>query len=184
MNKNYQLEISEGRPPLIQLIMAAFAFSLMVFFLILFFWGYNLLRPEYSYERFQIGSLYTAIIMAGVGVILAKNNSIVLDRKSSRIMKRWQLGPLSFGKWALLSPVDYISVFKAHKTYSINFDTRAPIRYEVNLWLKKGGRKRVYFSHEAEVALQMGMEIAGFLKVDLWNATDPHNKIKIKAADL
>ncbi|WP_123803393.1 hypothetical protein [Maribacter sp. 4G9] len=120
-----------------------------------------------------------AIVMAGMGVLLSKSTSIVLDKANERLQTRWHIGRFGYGKWEELPPVDYISVFKAQKTYSINFDTRAPVRYEVNIWLRKGGRKRVYFSYDDDVALNMGIEIANFLKVDLWDATDPYNKTKI-----
>lgn len=177
-NKDY-LEIFEGRPPIIQLIMGALAFSLVLFFLIIFFTGQNLIRPEYSYEKYQLVNLYMAIVLTGVGVLFTKSNSIVLDRNKKRLQRRWHIGRLSFGAWERLPAIDYISVFKAKKTYSINFDTKAPVRYEVNLWLKKGGRKCIYFSFDDKVALGMGIEISKFLKVDIWDATDPHNKIKI-----
>ena len=174
-----KLEISEGRPPVSQLIMGALAFSLLIFFLSIFITGHNLLRPEFVYQKFQVGNLYMAIVMAGMGVLLSKSTSIVLDKANKRLQTRWHIGRFGFGKWEELPPVDYISVFKAHKTRSINFDRKAPVRYEVNLWLQRGGRKRVYFSYDDEVALNMGVEIAKFLKVDLWDATDPHNKTKI-----
>ncbi|WP_157449656.1 hypothetical protein [Croceitalea dokdonensis] len=179
MKNQEHIVISEGRPPLLKLLLSTLAFSLSIFFLLLFFTGYNMLRPEYEYEKFQVSPLYMAIVLAGIGVLLAKNNSILIDRKLGRIKSQWQLGMFGFGQWKKLSPVAYVSVFKAHKSYSVNFNTRAPVRYEVNLWLKKGGRKRVYFNYNATVSLQMGKEIARFLKVDLWDATNPHEQKKV-----
>nr|WP_299214690.1 hypothetical protein [uncultured Allomuricauda sp.] len=139
--------------------------------------GQNLLRPDLIYQKYQVGALYTAIILFPVGILYGRTKNVLLDVDSNRIMEQWRIGPIKLGKWKHLEEVDFVCVFKSRKV-------SGPDLYELSLWFKSGKRKELFEYVLDEPAINLGKEVAKKLKKDFKDSSDPHNPKWICHKDL
>lgn len=175
--KGKPILISGGKRSLLFRILSALAFSLSLFFLIIFFTGHNLLMPDLIYKKYQVEALYMAIILFPLGILYSRIKNIFLDVDSNRYMEQWQIGPIKMGKWEQMEEIDFVCVFKSKKA-------SGPDLYEVSIWFKSGRRKELFEYVQDEPAINLGKMIAKKLKRNFKDSSNPHNPIWIDYNDL
>lgn len=158
-------------------ILSALAFSLSLFFLIIFFAGHNPLMPDLIYKKYQVGALYTAIILFPLGILYSRTKNVFLDVESNRYMEQWQIGPIKMGSWEEMEEIDFVCVFKSKKA-------SGPDLFEVSIWFKSGKRKELFEYIHDEPVLNLGKMIAKKLKRDFKDSSNPHNPKWIEHEDL
>ena len=166
--KQQPIQIAEGKRPLLYVFLSAPAFSLALFFLIIFFFGVNLLKPDLSYPKFQTTFLYVTIILIPIGILYGRTRNVYLDFETNRLREEWQLGPFRYGKWEDLEPIDFVNVFRPKKV-------SGPEMYEINLWFKSKRRKELFELSDKNEAIQLAQTIAKKLRRDFKDSSDPHN---------
>lgn len=155
--------ISEGTRPLWQIIIAALFYTAAFVSLYLFYETFTLdLNQKRITAYFDIFKITGILIMLGISFSLVKDYQFDFKNNQYRIIKR--VGPFRLGRWQNFQSLDYISVFKKNES-----------KYVVNLWYNKNKHFSFGMSNRPETALYIGSELSKKLKIDLLDATDPHN---------
>lgn len=155
--------ISEGIRPLWQTIIAALFYTAALVSLYFFYKTFSI---DFSKKKviayFDIFEITSLLFSVGVSFSVVKDYQFDFKNKQFKIIYR--VGAIKIGKWRALKSLDYISVFKKNES-----------KYFVNLWYNKNKHFKLSIHNTAEDAITMGKELAKRLKIELLDATDPHN---------
>ena len=155
--------ISEGKRPLWQIIIAALLYTGALVSLYFFYETFSLnVSKKRIVAYFEILEITGVLFLAGVSFSLVKDYQFDFKNKQYKIIHR--VGPIKVGQWRTLKSLDYISVFKKNES-----------KYFVNLWYNKNKHFKLFAHNKADAAIFMGKELAKKLKIELYDATDPHN---------
>ncbi len=163
MNQN--IIVSESQRPLWQRIIASLFFtaaiSLLVYTLYSANWNDNNLK--------NIGhAINDVIYLFGFGIAFSFHKSVYIDIHESKFRQTYEIGPIKFGQWKMISNYEYVSVF--HQPLEDGDKI-----FEVNLWYDKNKHWELYEKHDYKEAFLIGFEIADLLKIDILDATIPNN---------
>ena len=161
--RTMDVHISEGTRPIWQTFIAAMLYTAalvsLYFFYKTFYIDLENKRIEYYLDILEI----TAILFsAGIGFSVVKDYLFDFKNKQYKIIFR--VGPFKIGKWYNFRNIDYIYVFKKNES-----------EYLVNLWYNTNKHFKLSMHNKADIAVFVGRELAKKLKIDLLDATDPHN---------
>ncbi len=155
--------ISEGSRPMWQIIIAALFFTAALVSLYLF---YVTSTIDTNHKKiiiyWEILGIATTLIGAGISFAVVKDYQF--DFKNNQYKIIYRIGPIRVSEWRKFQSLDYISVFK-----------KSDSKYLVNLWYNKNKHFNFGMSNKSETALNIGSELSKKLKLDLLDATDPHN---------
>ena len=155
--------ISEGKRPFWQILIAALFY---IGALVSLYFFYETFSLEVSNKKivayFDIFELTIILFMAGISFSVVKDYQFDFKNNQYKIIHR--VGPIKVGQWRTLKSLDYISVFKKNES-----------KYLVNLWYNKNKHFNLSAQNKADTAIFMGKELAKKLKIELYDATDPHN---------
>ncbi len=156
--------ISEGTRPFWHIILAALFFTGAFFSLILFYETFTLeMNKKNVRSYFDILELVMLLIIFGISFSLVKDYQFDFKNNQYKIISR--IGPVKIGRWQSFKSLDYISVFK-----------KDDYEYIINLWYNTNKHFSFCISNNSEKALKIGSELSKKLKIDLLDATNPHNK--------
>lgn len=155
--------ISEGTRPFWQILIAALFFTGSLASLYFFYETFSLdIANKKIIAYFEIFQITGILFSVGVSFSVVKDYQF--DFKNSQYKIIYRIGPIKVGKWRSLKSLDYISVFKKSES-----------KYLVNLWYNKNRHFQISTYTNEGSALFAGKQLAKKLKVDLLDATDPHN---------
>ncbi len=155
--------ISEGIRPLWQIIIAALFYTGAFVSLYLFYETFSLdINQKRLIAYFDILQLTGILIVLGISFSVVKDYQFDFKNNQYKIIHR--IGPIAFGQWQNFKSLDYISVFKKNES-----------KYLINLWYNRNKHINFGRSNNVETALYIGGELSKRLKIDLLDATDPHN---------
>jgi len=161
--KKKNVIISEGSRPFWQLIIAAFFYTVAIYFLYLFFSTIDLYAKskavKSSFSALEAGIL---AFMAGMGFSSTKD--YYFDFKNNRFKPVFRVGPIKIGKWQALKKLEYISIFKNPKE-----------EFEVNLWYDRNRHFNISLFDVKNDAISEGKQIAKELSIKLLDATIANN---------
>lgn len=155
--------ISEGTRPLWQTITAALFYTGAFVSLYLFYETFSLdINKKRLTVYFDFLQITEILIVLGISFSVVKDYQFDFKNNQYKIIHR--IGSIRVGKWRNFQSLDYISVFKKSET-----------KYLVNLWYNRNKHFSFGMSNKPETALNIGSELSKKLKIDLLDATDPHN---------
>ena len=149
---------SEGHKPLWKNFIAAALFT---------FFTYGMITLVRGFITGQPPSL--AVIASGLfgliyAVPLSLRSNFHFDLKKKKFKEELVLGPIKYGFWETAPDFEYVSVFR------IRDDV-----YLIQLMFDRNQKLVIAGYSDSVVALEEGVLVAQKLKLDLWNATVPHN---------
>lgn len=150
--KEQNVYISQGVRPIWHLIIAAACFTAVFFFVYLLFKGFN---PNL---------IVFAIILFTYGIRFSMVVNYLFDIQNKRYKIERTIGFLKISKWKDFRNLKYISVFKKREDL-----------FEINLWYNKNKHFTIVVYSDGKAAIEAGNIIAKKLKIDLVDASDPHN---------
>lgn len=159
-----EILISQGNRPYWQIIIAALFFTGMLIFLYYFFITFNIYESTKKVKS-SISFLEIAIFLFAGGVSFSIVRDYHFNFKEKKYKILFCVGPVQIGSWKKFKNLEYISVYKNKKN-----------AFEINLWYDKNRHFNLSHQNKADAALFMGKELSKKLKIDLLDATDPHNK--------
>ncbi|WP_274474820.1 hypothetical protein [Mangrovimonas aestuarii] len=158
--------VSERRKPLLYRVISALLFTigfgLLIYYFIYTNWVHNDYRVDASVIRVVIGAL-------GLGAFFGHTRCVFIDLKEHKFRETIAIGPLKFGTWKTINNPEYISVFRQPLVTGEHI-------FEVNLWYDRNKHWQLYEKPYSSEAFEIGYEISEQLKIDLLDATDPHNR--------
>lgn len=173
--------ISEGKRPIWQISIAllCYAGAVTLFIMIIVDSKFSSIRDAKN----TFALLGFSIVLFSLGLRFSLIQNILFDIKNKRFKKEFDIGFTKLGKWKQLPNLEYISVFKQDTSSDSDGDGRKTrgIIYNVNVWHQTSKHFTIYSNHYPDPALEMGKHIATSLKIDLLDATDPHNRIWIES---
>lgn len=152
--------ISESDRPFWQMPLAALCFTLAVALIIMQF---SNLEISNNGIRKVARSIELIAILIALGVRYSSKKNVYIDLKKMLFRPTFEVGPLKLGKWTQIKSPEYISVFQSQTAY------------EINLWYQTNKHLELYKRDNYVDALRMAFELSEELKIDLLDATDPHN---------
>jgi len=157
-----EIIIRQGQVSLWKRIYVATILTFIVYLFYLYFTNEPIAYTNYYIVSFgHLIEISIYIIVPTVALIISTNYHFNFEKKQYKIEKTF--GRIQFGKWKVLPELEYISVFKK-KDY-----------FQVNLWYYKNNHFNVYNLLEYDDAIEVGVEIAEKLKIDVLDATSHHD---------
>lgn len=158
-----EILISEGNRPWWQRVIAAICFTGMFVFLYYFLITFNIYDSD---DQIRDSSYF--VVLTFYALSFGLSFSIVkdyhFDFEAHRYKIIFRVGPVKVGHWKRFQNLEYISVFKNGKDI-----------FEINLWYNRNKHFNLFNYDDAEDALYAGKQMAVKLKIDLFDATNPHN---------
>ncbi|RDK88779.1 hypothetical protein [Marinirhabdus gelatinilytica] len=152
---------SQGNRPLWQTTIAALCFTLALVALYLFITGIDVERKTL---KLPIRTIEIPIILFSCGIGFSTVNDYLFDLENNQFKIIHNIGPIKWGRWKLLSSLDYISVYQKRKGVFL-----------INLWYNTNKHINLSGSTEYNKAMEVGGQLAAKLDIDLLDASDPHN---------
>lgn len=109
----------------------------------------------------QIAGICLFIIL----MLLKSPLSFKINLTNLTYKKVYGFGPVKFGSWKPLPPVEYVSIF-------CQLLEDGGFNYHVNLWHEGNKHFTIHSDFFAEPAFKLAYTMATKLGVDLWDATD------------
>jgi len=107
------------------------------------------------------------VIPLSIGIMLTGYSKVYFDLANKRFKDQYGVGPLRFGLWQKLPPLNYISVFMNDL-----------MQYEVNLWYNKNRHIHIETFWTKEEAIENGFYLANDLGIKLFDASERKTKNK------
>ncbi len=158
-----EILISQGNRPFWQIILAALFFTGMLINLYFFFNTFNIYESTKK-VRGSISYLEIAIFLFGGGISFSIVRDYHFNFKEKKYKILFCVGPVKIGSWKKFKNLEYISVYRNKKNF-----------FEINLWYDRNRHFNLAIQNKADIALIIGKELAKKLKIELYDATDPHN---------
>lgn len=167
--KNKEVYISNGKRPILHLIIAAACFTACTVIAYLFFTDANLIKKNKDYGGFA----YVFFFVFMMGVRYSQVIDYEFNFENMEYKKIYTYGFIKFSKRFNFQKLKYVAVFK-----------NADDSYEINLWHGKNKRFMISLYDNPKVALRNASYIADKLQLDVWDATNPHHGVWIDNSDL
>ncbi|KXN98162.1 hypothetical protein LS48_12940 [Aequorivita aquimaris] len=158
-----EILISQGNRPFWQIILAALFFTGMLICLYFFFNTFNIFESTKK-VRNSLNFLTVAIFLFGGGISFSIVRDYHFNFKEKKYKILFCVGPVKIGSWKSFKNLEYISVYRNKKNF-----------FEINLWYDRNRHFNLAIQNKADIALIIGKELAKKLKIELYDATDPHN---------
>lgn len=161
MDKEYELVVHAGKRPLWQLIISAFLFAVMFYYIyktcqLFYFFGYSdhtlIIFPKYvNIMAYTFAAGFTSSIM----------KSVLIDLDKDKLVSRFSIGPFSWDKLSIIPELKYVSVFKDSNE-----------NFQVNLWYSGNKHYSMYKFNNKSDAFLLAKNTAVILKIDLLDSTE------------
>ncbi|MES2747587.1 MAG: hypothetical protein V4648_04365 [Bacteroidota bacterium] len=161
-----EIVVSQGKRPLWQIIIAAFLYTISLFFIFYFFY--------LAYEGINNPNLFRGILrefpmcatyafLGGVSFSLVK--TIYINPEKGKLKTELRVGVVKVYHHSSIPQLDYVSIFK-HPDSDI---------FEVNLWYNRNKHYKVAKFEEFQYAFDFGLLFSNKLNIDLLDATEKGN---------
>lgn len=152
---------------MLHLVLASICFTLAIILLAMFLFEYDPF-PKKGHTSKSGLNFYVFFYLLAQGIFFSKVKNIHFRLEENKYKEEYCVGPFRLGKWKDLPKTEYVSVFKQLKE---NDD----YIYRTNLWYSRNKHYVIYENLDLDISLEMGKAIAKTLKVDLYDATEPHD---------
>lgn len=166
--KEKHVIIYEGAKTNWQLFVAAILFSISFLIIVSFFFLVKITYLEYLYYAHWMSKVFLLSFILPAAINYSSSNIYIFDLHNLLYKKQFSVGPLKYGKWKKLPPIEYVSIYKQSLKNTTDFVL------DINLWLQNNSHITIsrfsdlYF----ENAFEMGFQIANTLAVSYLDATD------------
>jgi hypothetical protein len=151
--KNKNVIISFGKRPLINRVVAAFFYSLILYTLYRYHIDEDLFSNLSSYQK-QKSFLYSVAIYFVIAIKLSVVVNHHFNFQEMKYRKFYSVGPIGFGKWHVFKKLDRVSTF-------LNSSDKC----EVNIWDVKNNKYKIAVFDVIEDAIFYGRDLAKNLKI-------------------
>lgn len=164
---NKQTIISEGKRPMVHLVLASLCFTLAFILLAMSLFEYDPF-PKKGYTFKNEFNPFIFFYLMAQGIFFSKVKNIHFRLEENKYKEEYCVGPFKLGKWKELPKIEYVSVFRQLKENDDHV-------YRTNLWYGRNKHYAIYENLDLDTSMAMGKAIAKTLKIDLYDATKPNN---------
>jgi len=165
--KSKVIVVGGGKLPIWKIIIAAFIYTVIVYFLFLWIKITVLSQSFWVSMRGLSDLIYITGLFLPFALALSVVTTKYIDALNAKLTKEYRIGPFKKRFFRDIPELEYVSVFKKDKNGA----------FEVNIWYIHKGHKRFNtgtFEKKHE-AMEYGKNVAKALKIDFLDATERGN---------
>jgi hypothetical protein len=160
-----EITLHYGNRPLWQIIIGAFFYTLMFYFIFYFFYSVYYLGINDSNVRGIASFLQLSIFSFIAGLTFTLQKSIYINLEKQKLKTQYSVGIIKINYHSKIPELEYVSVFKNPKNEYV----------EINLWYDKNKHFNICNYEFIDEALEFGIIFSNKLKLDLLDATEKGN---------
>lgn len=172
MLKETRIIISQGKRPLLHLLIASVFYTFSFFLIFSLFYEINLKYLDFFFSKNWFEKVYILFFTIPIAINYSSLIFTHLDLEKKKIKKEFKIGFIKWGYWKKLPKIQYVSVYKT----SIKNDENT--FFEINLWFKENEHTTIYKTTEDffEEVYKIGFDVAKALNIKLLDATSDYSR--------